>query len=425
MDTLIGFFLLVAAAAVAWRIVVATKDPIHPMAVFTFFWIGMFGFGHFRISETYDEPYYADPFELKTYLVVFLAYAAFAFTYAAVANRQRVGSRNRVADGLRTAMARPGLSGVALVLFAVATLTTAYFVRIAGTIPLFSPDLDTLRLTFKLPLWGYLYDLHIPAALFAAVLAYRADSWWLRGFWTLVASASLLMLMFGGVRVSAMTALVWIGIYAVYAKPRVSRRFAVVSLVAAVTVAVTVENARRRQFRDNPSFVNTRIDASPLATVWAHSGASYKNLQLLLDGESPLNAGMTSYDLPKTIIPSGRAVDADISHRFGTHNTPTFLGLLYFDFGLAGLVIMPGLYGAIMAWVYGWFRARANIFWLLIYIDFFLAVLLSFRTHRFFGNGLIFFAGVAFLIEVLLSTSARDQDSLSPVETTNPQPRPT
>lgn len=426
MDTLIGSFLILVAGLTAWRIAAVTKDPIHPMAVFTFFWLGMFGFGHFRISETYDEPYYAYPFELETYLVVFAGYIIFGVGYGLATGRKKLPNRTVVADELRRASSTSALPWVTLILFAVATLTTAYFVRVAGTIPILSPELHRLRLTFKLPLWGYLYDLHLPAALFSAILAYRARGAVLRSVWVAFCLSSLFMLMFGGVRVSAMTGLVWIGIYGVYTKPRLSRRFAVFALTVAVTVAVSVEIARRRPYQENPGWRNTRIDSRPLATVWAHTGASYKNLQLLLQDRSPMHLGMTSYDLPKTLVPEGRAVDADISNRFGTHNTPTFLGLLYYDFGLAGLFVLPGLYGAIVAWVYGRFRRRPNLLWLLIYIDFFLAVLLSFRTHRFFGNALIFFGGVAFLIQVLIPAVPKAIASIedpSPKTTPPPPPR--
>ena len=66
---------------------------------------------------------------------------------------------------------------------------------------------------------------------------------------------------------------------------------------------------------------------------------------------------------------------------------------------------MPLLYGAMVAFVYRKFRSRANIFWLIVYIDFLLAVVLAFRTHRFLGNNLIWFGGVAVLVQLLAGKS--------------------
>ena len=106
-------------------------------------------------------------------------------------------------------------------------------------------------------------------------------------------------------------------------------------------------------------------------------------------------------DMPKTIDPASRRVDQQINALYGTHNTPTFLGFLYFDFGWGGLLIVPALYGALTALVYRRFRAGPRLFWLIVYIDFLLAVALAFRTHRFFGNNLLYFGLVALLVELV------------------------
>lgn len=404
MDVFIGATLIAGALAAAWRIASATRDPIHPLAVFAAAWIGVFGFAHFRLSKTYDEPYYADPFELQTYVVVFLALASFVCGYVLATRRLAVPDPNATRSGLRRLAEAPALPWATLAVFAVATLTTWWFVRVAGGIPLFSPAVNTLRRTFQLPYLGYFYNLHILAATLCVALVMKSGSAAFRLFWFALAAASVVMLMFGGVRVAALAAIAWAGVYVAYAASLRRRRAATLLAVLGLAVFVVVEAARRREFQENPEIQNPRVDTGALATAWAHTGASFKNLQLTVEQDTPLTMGLNSFDLLRTLIPETRDVGDELSHLYGTHNTPTFLGFLYFDFGLAGALLMPGLYGALVAVAYNRFLAKGNLFWLVVYIDFFLAVLLSFRTHRFLGNNLIFFAGAAYAIQLVLES---------------------
>lgn len=415
LDALLGAAFAVLAVASAWRIAAATRDPVHPLAAFTLVWLGFFGLSHFRFSERYDEPYYGDPFNGWTYVVVVVAYLAFAAGFVLSSGRRPAPLRREALSvRLRQVAESPKLTPAALAVFAVATLATAWFVRVAGTIPLFSPEVNTLRRSFQLPLLGYLYQLHILAALLFAMLFLRERGVFRRTAWLTLTAASVVMLMFNGVRVSAMVALAWIAVYGAYARPRVSRRAAMIVAAAGLTIFVAVEAGRRRQFRDRPELRNPRVDTSAAATIWAHTGASFKNLQFTLaEIDSPLNMGLSSYDLPKTFFPETRKVD-DQLYVYGTHNTPTFLGFLYLDFGLAGLVVMPLAYGALVAFVYDRFRRRANLFWLVLYIDAFLAVLLSFRTHRFLGNNLIFFGGAAVALHLYLTGRTRRSKAVGP-----------
>lgn len=404
MDALLGGGFAALAVACAWRIGAGARDPVHPLAVFTLVWLGFFGLSHFRFSERYDEPYYGQSFDAWTYLVVVVAYLAFAAGFSLASGRRATPLQpHALSARLRQVAKSPKLVPAALGVFAVATLTTLWFVRVSDGIPLFSPEVNTLRQSFQLPLLGYLYQLHILAALLFAMLFLRERGALRRTAWLVLAAASIVMLMVNGVRVSAMVALAWIAVYGAYARPRVSRRSALLVAAAGLAIFVVVEASRRRQFQERPELRNPRVDTGVAATIWAHTGASFKNLQFTLAKiDSPLDMGLNSYDLPKTLFPETRRVN-DHLYVYGTHNTPTFLGFLYLDFGIAGALFMPLAYGALVAFVYDRFRRRANLLWLVLYIDAFLAVLLSFRTHRFLGNNLIFFGGAAVALHLYLT----------------------
>lgn len=404
MESFVGAALIFGALAAAARIAAAARDPIHPLAVFTVSWIGVFGFAHLRLSETYDEPYYADPFGLQTYVVVFLALASFAGGFVLAAKRLAPPERATTRRRLHELAELPTLAWAALAVYAVATLATWWLVRVAGEVPLFSPSVNTLRQTFQLPYVGYLYNLHILAATLCLMLALKSKPPARRALWLTLAGSSVVMLMFGGVRVTALAALAWGGVYVAYALSRRRRRTAALVAVLGLAIFVAVEAARRREFREAPELQNPRVDTGVLATAWAHTGASFKNLQLTLDRHTPLTMGLNSFDLLRTLIPEARNVGDELSYLYGTHNTPTFLGFLYFDFGFAGVLFMPGIYGALAAFAYNRFLRHGNLFWLVVHIDFFLAVLLSFRTHRFLGNNLIFFAGTAWAVQLLLDS---------------------
>ncbi|MHB1194705.1 MAG: O-antigen polymerase [Longimicrobiales bacterium] len=406
MDALFGTALIALGGLIYWGLLRRTDDALHPLGVFAGLWLGIFGFAHFKVPRTFDEPYYAEPFTATTYLVVLGALAMFALGFWLLDPGADRLDRSLLRFRMREGISWPRLRAVTLGLFAAASLMTAYFVQRAGEIPLFSPRIDDLRLVFKLPLLGYVYDLHYAVALFATMIALNVPGRGQKTFWLVVAGASVMQLMFAGVRVSPMTAMAWAFVYMFYQGTRVRMRHLVIAAVAVGVVFGVIESYRRTMYVVNPALVNPRLDMGPAATVWAHTAASFKNLQFTLQrGASPLNMGLNSYDLPKTLAPEARAVDDRLSYMYGTHNTPTFLSILYFDFGVGGLVVMPLAYGALVAFVYRKFRSRANIFWLVVYIDFLLAVALSFRTHRFLGNSLIWFGGVAVAVQLLAGRS--------------------
>ncbi|NJD20460.1 MAG: oligosaccharide repeat unit polymerase [Gemmatimonadetes bacterium] len=406
MDALFGTALIALGVVIYWGLLRRTDDALHPLGVFAGLWLGIFGFAHFNVPRTFDAPYYAEPFSATTYVVVLGSLALFAVGFWLVDPGAERLDRSVLRFRMREGVAWPRLRAVTLGLFAAASLMTAYFVRRAGEIPLFSPRSDELRQVFKLPLLGYVYDLHYAVALFATMIALQVRGRAQKAFWLVVAAASVLQLMFAGVRVSPMPAMAWAFIYMFYQGTRARLRHLVIAAVAAGRVFGVIESYRRTMYVVNPALVNPRLDLGPAATAWAHTAASFKNLQFTLQrGASPLNMGLNSYDLPKTLDPAARAVDDQLSYMYGTHNTPTYLSILYFDFGVGGLVIMPLVYGALAAFVYRKFRSRANIFWLVVYIDFLLAVVLSFRTHRFLGNSLIWFGGVAVAVQLLAGRS--------------------
>ncbi|MEZ4415102.1 MAG: O-antigen polymerase [Gemmatimonadota bacterium] len=405
MDALVGLW--VFALGLAGYLIFARRsgDVLHPLAVFWGSWLLVFAFAHFNVPRSFDEPYYAEPFGLVAYGATFAGLISFVSGFLLVrpglalpTAEDRIAWETRLRGGLDV-----GRLGVwTVLLFLVASVTTAFFIRRAGAIPLLSPRINELRLDFKLPYWGYLYDLHFAVALFASMLAV-----WTRGArrwaWVGLAIASTLLLMSGGVRVSPLTALAWVIVFLTYRPGRLRLRRVVLALLIVGLVFGVIEQYRRSTFRADPRLANPRLDMGVPATLWAHSAASFKNLQFTLERVSPLYMGLTSYDLPKTLYPTAREVDQEFSYLYGTHNTPTFLSFLYFDFGWGGLLLIPALYGAVVAFVYDRFRRRPSIFWLVVYVDFLLATALAFRTHRFFGNSLIFFAGIALLTQVLVA----------------------
>lgn len=402
MDAVLGVWFMVLGGAGYLLIFRRTGDALHPLGLMVASWLGVFGFAHFNVARVYDEPYYAEPFGPVTYGVVLGSLLVFGLGFWLVDPGLGRIDRVQIAGRLRGSVRRERLQWFALASFGVATATTAYFVYRAGEIPLFSPRIDELRLVFKRPLLGYLFDLHYAVALFAAMLLTGSRSRQGRVVWGLVMLGALVQLAFGGVRVSPMTGLAWVAVYLLYRSRRVRVRDLFLVVVAAVAMFSVIEYYRRAVYRLNPEVVQPRFDLSAPATVWAHTAASFKNLQLTLRRVAPLNMGLNSYDLPKTVERSWREVDEAFTRLYGTHNTPTYLAFLYFDFGLGGLLVMPGVYGALAAFVYRRFRTAPNLFWLIVYIDIVLGVTLAFRTHRFLGNALIFFAAVGVLAQLFV-----------------------
>ncbi len=396
MDALTGLLLISLAIAAYVAIFRRTDDALHPLGIFVLLWFGIFGFAHFNVPRTFDEPYYAESFGILTYGVVIAAGLIFCFGFwLADPGLERV-DRDAIAMRFRTGTSWENLRGITVVLWIIATIMTVVQVARIGEIPLFSPRIDELRQVFKMSLLGYVWDLHYAVALFGTMLAVHARRNLARLAWIALGLSSVFQLAFAGVRVSPMTALAWAGVYLFYRLPRVRIRHLMTAALVALSVFTVIEQFRRTMYDSNPALLNPRLDLSAPATAWAHTAASFKNLQFTLErGDPPLHMGLTSYDLPKTINPAARYVDDEISYMYGTHNTPTFLSFLFYDFGWGGMLIVPGVYGAMVAFVYRMFRRKTNIFWLVVYIDFLLAVALSFRTHRFLGNPLIFFGGVA------------------------------
>ena len=409
-ETILGV-LFMGAGVTAWSVIMKrTGDLLHPLGLMVLFWFVVFGFGHLDVPVTYDEPYYALPFELTTYAVVLCAAAVFAFGYWLVDPDLPMVDQAVLAARLRGAVHVAPLRVLTLVLFALASAITFYFIQLAGEIPLFSPRVDELRQVWKRPLIGYVYDLHYVVALFGTVLADRASIRRERVFWGLIVIASISQLAFGAVRLSPLTGVVWAAVYLFYrGVGRVRLRHLVLLGLVILGLSSMIEYYRRTPIRLNPQIANPRLDLSLAATVWGHTGASFKNLQLSLEKHVPfLGMGVTSFDLAKTLDPGLRRRDEEISYRYGVHNTTTYLLPLYMDFGLFGLFVMPGVYGALTAFVYRKFRERAGVFWLIVYIDFLLAVVLAFRTHKFFGNTLLFFGVVGLVAQFLVGRESHE-----------------
>lgn len=407
MDALLGGLFMAVGIAAWWAVVRRTADILHPLGLMLLFWLVVFGFGHWDVAATYDEPYYALPFELTTYVVVLGSILVFVWGYWLIDPALSRLEGDGLAARLRGCVRDAPLRALTVALFLTASATTVYFYRLVGEIPLFSPRVDELRQIWKRPLVGYLYDLHFMVALFGTILVDRARTHRERILWGGLALASITQLAFGAVRVSPLTGVVWAAVYIFYRRAgRVRLRHLALLAVLVLGVSSLIEYYRRTPIRLNPELANPRLDLSLPATVWGHTGASFKNLQLTLRKHAPfLSLGSVSFDLPKTLDPALRARDEQVSYRYGVHNTTTYLVPLYMDFGWFGLLVMPGVYGALTALVYRRFRERAGIFWLIVYIDFLIAIVLAFRTHRFLGNSLIFFGVVGLFAQAVAGES--------------------
>jgi hypothetical protein len=413
-DALVGGLFMAGGVAGWWLIVRRSGDMLHPLGLMLLFWFVVFGFAHWNVPVTYDEPYYALPFELRTYAVVIASGIVFALGYLLIDPRLPRLDGDGLASRLKGSVRVSPLRGVTLVAFLLASATTVYFYRLAGEIPLFSPRVDELRQIWKRPLIGYVYDLHYVVALFGTILVDRSRTARERALWGGMALASIVQLAFGAVRISPLTGIVWASVYIFYRRAgRVRLRQLALLAIVVFGVSSLIEYYRRTPLRLNPDLANPRLDLGLAATVWGHTGASFKNLQLSLEKHVPfLSMGTTSYDVAKTLDPNLRARDEEISYRYGVHNTTTYLIPLYMDFGWFGLLVMPGVYGALTALVYRQFRDRTGLLWLIVYIDFLIAVVLAFRTHRFFGNSLIFFGAVGLLTQIVAGSRGEVDDAL-------------
>ena len=402
-ETALGALFMALGALGWWMLYRRTGDALHPLGLMLAFWLVVFGFGHWDVAATYDEPYYGEPFGAVTYAAVLGSLLAFVFGYWLADPGMPVLDRAAMAARLRRFLDPSALKPLVLVLFAIASAVTVWFVRQAGEIPLFSPRVDQLRLIWKRPLWGYVYDLHFLVALLSAVLAVEARRTPARVGWIALGLASVVQLAFGAVRASPLTGLGWAAVYLFYRRSGAVRlRHLALAALVVLGVSSVIEYYRRAPLRAQPELANPRLDLGPAATLWGHTGASFKNLQLTLQRDvPPLDLGATTYDLPKTLVPSLRARDAELSYSLGVHNSPTYLFTLWLDFGIFGLVVVPGLYGALVGFSYRMFRQRTNLVWLLIYIDFLLATVLAFRTHRFLGNPLLFVLPFGLAIHLL------------------------
>ncbi|MBW3534522.1 MAG: hypothetical protein KY453_04800 [Gemmatimonadetes bacterium] len=409
-ETFLGLLFMLAGVATWVAIFRRTGDALHPLALLASLWLLTFGFGHWEVAATYDELYYREPFGAVAYLAVIGSLVSVVAGFWLVDPGLRPLEREALAERLRSNARRGRLLAITLALFAVASATTVYFVWLAGEVPLFSPRVDELRQTFKRPLLGYLYDLHFPVALFAAILADRATRRSERVFWIGLLLASLFQLALGAVRASPLTGFGWVAVYLFYrlrGRVRVGHLSAAAVVVAGVFIGI--EYSRRTPVRLNPELLNPRQDLSSAATLWGHTGASFKNLQLTLrTTPPPLEMGAATYDLPKTLVPRFREIESDVSSRFGVHNSATYLLPLWLDFGLFGLLVVPGIYGALTGFTYRRFQERGTLLWLLLYIDFAIAAILAFRTHKFLGNGLIFFGGVALMVQLFAGREPDD-----------------
>ena len=158
VEALLGTLIIALAVAAYGLIFRRTDDALHPLGVFVLFWLGVFGFAHFSVPRTYDEPYYADPFAAPTYLVVVGALATFAFGFWLADPVGRRLDRAHIGWRFEEGIHWGRLRVVTVALFLVATAMTVYFVARLGEIPLLSPRIDQLRTEFKLPLLGYVYE---------------------------------------------------------------------------------------------------------------------------------------------------------------------------------------------------------------------------------------------------------------------------
>src|SRR3954468_1993298 len=81
MDALLGGLFMAVGVAACVAVVRRTGDILHPLGLMLLFWFVVFGFGHWNVAATYDEPYYAFPFEVVTYFAVLGSIASFVLGY--------------------------------------------------------------------------------------------------------------------------------------------------------------------------------------------------------------------------------------------------------------------------------------------------------------------------------------------------------
>src|SRR5262245_57512454 len=123
-DTLLGGLFMAAGFAAWWLTARRSGDALHPLGLMLLFWLLVFGFAHWDVPATYDEPYYALPFELRTYVVVLASVAVFAVGYLLVDPQLPRLDRDALAHRLRASVRVERLRGVTLAVFVLASATT-------------------------------------------------------------------------------------------------------------------------------------------------------------------------------------------------------------------------------------------------------------------------------------------------------------
>ncbi len=385
------------------------RELMAPPALWAAVWTVGISIGQLKIWMW--SAYQNDPWSPALWFVV-LAGAA-AFITSSALTLLWTGVVRARARGIVLARLDTAIRIAFVVAFGVYLATVAY----AGgprAIPIFSDHPEVAKVAFYVPHTSYFI------LLFPLVIIWSAIRVALEGrsrdarVDVLLSAMAAFCLISSATRSLLLEALV-IGGLAFAQVRRISVRF--VTVLGTALVAIFLVIGAVRQIGDphaqNIFSINTvGIENRSLAQFYLYFGTEYRNLQHALRTVDEFRWGGIMLRVPLNAV--GLDEYAEAPDIFETWNTSTALTNYFFDFGYAGIVLIPSLLGVVTAIAY-WRGQAGDVISIGIYAILGNCIIASIATDRFFEGTTLWYLVLTTVVTASAALSRRADASVSGV----------
>ncbi|MGL5416282.1 MAG: O-antigen polymerase [Clostridium sp.] len=336
------------------------QDFLHPISIYSIFWLGVAGISTFRVS------YYQVKWSAYMWLIIILAYVTFILGFRVFRTR-----KNNNVDDIKEFINNINIKKLYFVLkllVGVSVISLLLEVALLKYIPLFSSSMNSYR---NFNVTGLHYFVVLVGIIPPLAILYKRAGGRKKIWWMIVLSFVVSTLIVSRQLMIMQVVLIIIAIHYFYKKIKL-KQFIIIFLLGIILFSLSFSlRNQNSNYINNAAEIMPKYQNSIIVKPLLYFNMNFNNLDIIVNNFHDYKLGE---NMIFPIVAFANIKD-EINYNYKSEylatpnfNTCTYLADIYYDFGIFGVIILPFLLGIVYSRLYNIVNRKISVYSVLYFL---------------------------------------------------------
>ncbi|MGL4850424.1 MAG: O-antigen polymerase, partial [Clostridium sp.] len=374
------------------------QDFLHPISIYSIFWLGVAGISTFRVS------YYQVKWSLYMWIIIILAYITFVLGFKVF----RIRKTNEV-DDIKVVINNINVKKLYLVLkilVGLSYMSLLLEVVLLKYIPLFSSNMNSYR---NFNVTGLHYFVILVGIIPPLAILYKKAGGRKKIWWIVALSFVVSILIVSRQLIIMQVVLIIIARHYFYKKIKL-KQFVVIFLLGSILFSLSFSlRNQNSNYINNVAKIMPKYQNSIIVKPLLYFNMNFNNLNIIVNNFHDYKLGE---NMIFPILAFANIKD-EINYSYKSEylatrnfNTCTYLADIYYDFGIIGVIILPFILGLIYSRFYNIANKKISVYSVMYFLLAY-CLIFCFFVNWYYNTAIVFDIVILLLIQQYVEKGKR------------------